>query len=455
MRRLIQAIPSFLKAQPDAATPIQGQEEIHRQYRYWRIRILYSLFIGYAVFYFLRKNLSAATPDLLSDLNLTKTQVGLLWSALYLSYGIGKFINGILGDRANPRYFMAIGLLLSAIANILFGLSSAFTILLIFWGLNGWFQAMGWPPCARGLTQWFSQRERGTYWGIWNASHQIGGAVILVFAGWLTAHYGWRSSFFIPSLIAILIAMALINRLRDTPGSLGLPSVTVYKTDPETEAQTKSEQLSTRDLVWKVVLGNKWIWFLAIGNFFVYIVRYGTMDWAPTFLVETKGHSLVHAAIQVAGFELTGIVGSFAAGYLSDKLFKGRRGPVNLIYMILLAFGILVFWLNPPGNPWIDAIALGSMGFLVYGPQMLVGVSAADIVGRGAAATATGFTGLTGYLGSIVSGVGVGFMVDQFGWYGGFSFILLCALLGALCFTPGGTNQIRVLISKYKKVQGR
>jgi glycerol-3-phosphate transporter len=425
---------SFLKVQPPAPR-IQEVNEIKKVYRHWRIRTMYGMFIGYAVFYFCRKNLSAATPAIIQELGYSKMQIGTIWSLLYLSYGVSKFANGILGDRSNPRYFMAIGLVLSALTNIFFGMSSSLWVLGLFWVLNGWFQGMGWPPCARLLTQWYSPNEIGTKWAIWNTAHQVGGGLILIMGGWLTQAYGWRSSFYVPAVIAIVVSLFLVNRLRDTPESLGLPSIEEYRNDyPVHDAGALDQGHAVKDILFKKVLSNRQIWFLAWANFFVYLVRYGAMDWAPTFLVEVKHSTVANAAMKAAGFEFLGIAGAVLAGWASDRFFAGRRSLVNIIYMLLLAFAVLEFWWIPPGHPVLDVVALSAVGFLVYGPQMLVGVCAADIAGKQAAATATGFTGLLGYIGSIVSGAGTGWVVDHYGWNGGFIFFVVAALLGSLCF---------------------
>ena len=439
---------SALIAQPAQAV-LDSPAEIKSRYTHWRLRTMYGMFIGYAVFYFCRKNLSAATPAMIQDLGYSKLEIGTIWSLLYLTYGLSKMANGVLGDQSNPRFFMAIGLLLSALMNLLFGMSSGLFSLGVFWALNGWFQGMGWPPCARLLTHWYSQSERGTKWAIWNTAHQVGGGVILILGGFLTEHYGWRSSFYVPAAIAIVTAFFLIDRLRDTPESLGLPPIESYRNDPPSELQNPSqtsteEVLSTRVIFFECVLRNKKLWYLSIANFFVYLVRFGAMDWAPTFLVEVKHSTIGGASLKAAGFEFLGIGGAFLAGWLSDRFFNGRRSIVNLTYMLLLAFVILEFWLIPEGYPYLDALALSAVGFLVYGPQMLVGVAAADLAGKKAAASATGFTGLFGYLGSIVSGIGTGWVVDHFGWNGGFLFFIAAALIGAGCFILTRENTLKV-----------
>ncbi len=419
---------SFLKAQPPLAEPLTHPSDIKKSYSYWRTRTMVGMFVGYAIFYFCRKNLSAATPAMIRDLGYSKTQIGSIWSCLYLTYGISKMVNGVIGDRANPRYFMAIGLVLSALTNIFFGMSSSLVMLGFFWALNGWFQGMGWPPCARLLTHWYSQNERGTYWGIWNTAHQIGGGLILILGGYLTENWGWRWSFFIPSLIALVTSFFLLERLRDTPESLGLPPIEKYRNDLPLAGSGKSKTS------FRLVIQNRKIWFLSLANFFVYLVRFGAMDWAPTFLVDVKHSSIGGATLKAAGFEFVGIAGALGAGWLSDRVFQGRRAWVNVIYMVLLAFVILEFWTIPAGYPILDAAALSAVGFLVYGPQMLVGVAAADLGGKESAASATGFTGLFGYMGSIVSGIGTGWVVDHWGWDGGFIFFVSSALIGAMFF---------------------
>lgn len=422
-----------LAAQPHT-TPITDQNEIKTKYRKWRIQTMYSMMIGYAIFYFCRKNFSMAMPSFLSDLGYSKTDLGLILTLFSIVYGFSKFISGILADRANPRYFMAIGLVLSAVMNIFFGMSSSLFVFGIFWVLNAWFQGMGWPPCARLLTHWYSPTELGTKWGIWNASHQFGGAGILVLAGWLIPTYGWRSAFYVPAFIGVLAAIFLVITLRDTPQSLGLPAIEQYRGEARPQEENEDTAQSFKEILFQHVLKNKLVWIVSIANIFVYIVRIGVLDWAPTFLCEAKKCSIINAGINVAGFEIAGIVGALAAGWISDVFFKGRRGPVNVIFMLLLVFAMFELWVVPPGHPMLDGACLVAVGFLVYGPQMLVGVSAADFASKKAASTATGMTGTFGYLGSALCGIGTGVVVDKWGWDGGFIFFIGSAVIGTILF---------------------
>ncbi|MBM3191053.1 MAG: MFS transporter, partial [Chlamydiae bacterium] len=171
------SIIDFMKPSPHSQ-PIEDKETIDKTYKYWRLRIFYAMYVGYAFFYFTRKSFTFAMPALITELGMTKTELGYLASTLYFTYGISKFVSGVLSDKSNPRFIMAMGLVLTGIFNIFFGFSNSFIFFALFWGLNGWFQGWGWPPCARLLTHWYSQKERGTWWGIWNTSHNIGGALI-------------------------------------------------------------------------------------------------------------------------------------------------------------------------------------------------------------------------------------------------------------------------------------
>ena len=207
---------------PPPAPPLTSQAEIQSTYRYWRVRILYTSLIGYAIYYFLRKNLSVAMPAMEADLGISKSDLGLFLTLHGVVYGISKFFNGFLGDRANACYFMAAGLLCSAFMNFFFGFSSAVVTLGLFWLANGYFQGMGFPPCARVLTHWYGTHERATKFSIWNTSHSLGAGGVLVLTSFLV-QYDWRLCFFVPAAIGLVGALFILLRLRDTPESLGLP----------------------------------------------------------------------------------------------------------------------------------------------------------------------------------------------------------------------------------------
>lgn len=427
-------ILTFLKPAPAKKVAVTGTNELNKQYRYWRTRIMYTTMIGYILFYFVRKNISIAMPAIEADLGISKAELGLFLTLHGVLYGVSKFVNGFWGDRTNPRYFMALGLILSASMSLLFGLSSGVIAFGVFWLLNGWFQGMGFPPCANSLTNWFSARERGVKFSLWNTSHSLGAALVLVLNSFLVV-YDWRYCFIVPAALAFVGALFILNRLRDKPESLGLPPVEVYRNElPETGGEEQADDLSFKQFVRKKVFGNPAIWFLCLANLFLYTIRYSILDWGPTFLTEMKGVELQKAGWLVAGYEGFGVLGMLSSGWMMDKVFKGRGGRAALIYMLVCTIAVFLFWKLPEESPLFYGLLLCVIGFFIYGPQALVGIIAANLGTKRAAATAIGITGLFGYLSTVLSGWGLGVIVTKGGWQMGFLTLVGAGVLATLFF---------------------
>ena len=405
---------------------------IQQKYKYWERRTIIATMLGYALFYFVRKNLSIAMPAMQTDLGITKSDLGLFLTLHGLLYGVSKFANGYIGDRVNARYFMVAGLVLSAGCNIAFGFSAAVWAFGAFWMLNGWFQGMGFPPCARLLTHWVPPTQLATKMSVWNTSHSIGAGLVVIFCGYIVS-MGWRWCFFWPAAIAIAGAVGLWFALRDTPSSVGLPEIRMAG---ETEEESKHDfsPAEHKKFVRKKVFGNPYIWIIAVANFFVYTVRYAVLDWGPTLLSEWKGISVSEAGWLVAAFEISGILGMLAAGWATDKFFGGRGPRVCVICMILTAFFIFLFRQVQTDSLIVSAMILGAAGFCIYGPQALVGIAAANMATKRAAATAVGFTGLFGYASTLASGWGLGMLAQRFGWNFAVGMILLVAAIGTFVF---------------------
>lgn len=428
---------NFLKPAPHARE-IEDPEQVKAQYKYWRFRVFYGMYIGYVFYYFTRKSFTFAMPALMQDLGFDKSQLGILGSILSITYGLSKFLSGILGDRSNPRFFMATGLILTGFFNIFFGFTSSILFFALFWGLNGVFQGWGWPPCARLLTHWYSQKERGTWWGVWNTSHSVGGALIPLIAAFCAQKWGWRYAMYVPGAMCIVVGFYLMNRLRDTPQSLGLPPIEKFRNDyPATQkADEQEKELSVKEILFSYVLNNKFIWMLAISYFFVYVIRTAINDWSVLFLVETKGYSLIAAGACVCWFEIGGIFGSLAAGWASDKIFKGRRVPICILFSFAVVFVLSALWLSPPGLVLLDSILMFLVGFFIFGPQMLIGMAPAELSHKKAAGTATGFVGWVAYIGAATAGYPLGKMTQEWGWYGFFIVLGFCGLISVLLLLP-------------------
>ncbi|RYZ30092.1 MAG: glycerol-3-phosphate transporter [Chitinophagaceae bacterium] len=415
-------------------------QEIDPAYKKLRMQVFLGIFIGYAGYYLLRKNFSMVMPDLIQR-GYTKADLGVALSAISIAYGISKFVMGTVSDRSNARIFLSLGLVFSAVTMIAMGLfpfaTASIGIMFILLFINGWFQGMGWPPCGRVVVHWFSLKERGTRMSIWNVAHNVGGGLMapIAIAG-LTLFGSWQAKLFFPGVVALAVAFITYLLVRDTPQSCGLPPIEKYKGEYAKDYNESHEkELSTKQILMDYVLVNKLIWYIALANAFIYLVRYGVLDWAPTYLKEAKGFSLNETGWAYFLYEWAGIPGTLLCGWLSDKVFSGRRAPATIIYMVLVTVAVFVYWKNPAGNPLVDNIALIAIGFLIYGPVMLIGVHALDLVPKKAAGTAAGLTGLFGYLGGAVfANAAMGYVVDAWGWDGGF-YVLLAACVLSILFT--------------------
>ncbi len=410
------------------ATTITDPAQTRRLYRYWQMRTLVGAIVGYALFYFVRKNLSVAMPAMEQSLGIGKSQLGLFLTLHGLLYGVSKFANGFAGDRLNARWFMVAGLVLCAAMNFLFGMSSSALILGILWVANGWFQGMGFPPCARLMTHWFPPKILASRMSIWNSSHSVGAGLVVVLCGYLVVH-DWRLCFSVPAAIALVGAALVAVVLRDTPESMGLPPAEGTEEQPGRGAESGFRHL---------VFRNPYIWLLSFANFFVYTVRYGILDWGPTFLKQARHVDLTKASWMVAAFEVSGILGMLAGGWITDRVFGGRAPRTCLFYMLMCTGALLLFWRMPQASFGLSTALLCTAGFFVYGPQALVGIAAANLATKRAAATGVGLTGLFGYASTVFSGVGVGVMVSRYGWDAGFLMFVVAAVGGvvmlALCW---------------------
>lgn len=434
---MVKAVLDLFKPAP-YLPEIKDAGLVEKNYRYWRVRTFYSMYIGYLCYYFTRKSFSVITPFLIADLSLTKGDIGLLASILSVTYGISKFTSGVLSDRSNPRYFMAIGLILTGICNIFFGLFSTVFLLALFWGLNGWFQGWGWPACTKQLTHWFSRTERGTWWSACTTSQNVGGFAIVYLAGYCAEWYGWRFGMYIPGIICIIVGLWLLNRLRDVPQSLGLPEVEKFKQEPLVESKEEKNEglLPIKQILFKHVLNNKYVWVLAISYFFVYVVRTAIHDWGPVFLTEMKGYTPVSAVVCMSWFEAGGFFGMLVAGWGSDHWFEGKRVPLMVMGSLGLVVAIMGFWYLIPQQVFLASTLFAVVGFLVFGPQMLVGLAAAEFVSKKAASTSNGFAGYFAYLGAAAAGYPLMKITEIWGWYGFIVTLVVCSAAGAMVLVP-------------------
>jgi OPA family glycerol-3-phosphate transporter-like MFS transporter/OPA family sugar phosphate sensor protein UhpC-like MFS transporter len=405
-------------------------DKIEKLFRYWQLRTLVATMFGYAAFYFVRKNLSFAMPAMQSDLGITKADLGIFLTLHGLLYGVSRFVNGMWADRANARYFMVAGLLLSVVANVFFGFSSTVLLLGVAWMVNGWVQGMGFPPCCRLMTHWFRPERLASTMSIWNTSHSIGAAVASVACGYFVL-LGWRWCFFGPALLCTVAGLILFLLLRDTPSSVGLPEIAVAGAKPGEHEDRSSD--TYKAFVKHQVFLNPYIWWISLANFFVYILRFAILDWGPTLLKEMKHFPVQKSGWMVGAFEVSGIIGMLLAGWITDRVFKGRGSRTCVFCMIGACTALTLFW-QFGSTPLLATVLLAAAGFFIYGPQALIGITAANLATKRAAATAAGFTGLFGYASTLVSGWGLGLLVQSAGWHVAFGALLGIGAIGTFMF---------------------
>ncbi|MGR5146392.1 MFS transporter [Photobacterium alginatilyticum] len=426
----------YLKS-PQSAPTVTDTKQVDEMYRHWRFHIMFTMYIGYAVFYFTRKSFNYALPAMIADLGIDKADIGMIGTLFYITYGCSKFLSGIISDRSNPRYFMGIGLIATGVINILFGFTSSLLVMTSLWVLNAWFQGWGWPPCSKLMTTWYSRSERGLWWSLWSTAHNVGGALIPLLVGFLTLHYSWRYGFIVPGLIAVVIGLVLCWRLRDKPVTLGLPTVGRWRKDClELAQENEGRGLSHSDILSKYVLSNKYIWLLAFSYVLVYIVRTAVNDWGNLYLTEQHGYSLITANTTLSLFEVGGFVGSLVAGWGSDRLFGGNRGPMNLIFSIGIFLSVAALWLMPITGFVLQAGCFFTIGFFVFGPQMLIGMAAAECSHKNSAGAATGFVGLFAYMGAALAGYPLALVMEYYHWSGFFTVISAAAAVVGLLLLP-------------------
>ena len=438
---------------PPAYKAEQTGPEADARYKKLRWQVFLGIFIGYAGFYIVRKNFSMAIP-MLANFGFEKGELGIVLSMNAIAYGFSKFIMASISDRSNARTFLPLGLIMAAISmlfmivpiQLICADHKSFAILLMA-ALNflvGWFNGMGWPPCGRVMTHWFSIKERGTWMSFWNCAHNVGGALVgpmavygaLWFGSWFYGadeqRYFLIGTYAFPAAVAILIALMAYSMIRDTPQSCGLPSIEKWSGSASKNYSEKAEEVLSTTEIFKIVLTNKFLWYIAFANAFVYMVRYGCLDWAPTILTE-RGIDIKSAGWAYFAYEMAAIPGTIICGWLSDKVFQGRRALPTILFMILVAIAIVVYWQNID-NVNVVIGCLIAIGFLIYGPVMLIGVQALDLAPKNAAGTAAGLTGFMGYvLGTaLLANIVIGYVAEAAGWNWTFILLIIACLFSIL-----------------------
>lgn len=398
------------------APPLSDPATIDALYRRHRFRIMLAITLGYGMSYTCRLALGMVKKPLIDAGVFTPTELGLIGSALFYAYAFGKLTNGVLADHANMKRFFAFSVLISGLANVGMGFSTTVALSAALWGINGWFQSFGAPAGVVSMSQWFSNRERGRYYGIWSTAHSIGEGLTFAAVGGVVAAFGWRYGFWGPAAIGVLVAIAGYLLIQDRPQTLGLPAVADWRNDhwqgdkaPSGPKRDASSVFTTQLRILKIPA----VWALALSSALIYVTRYAINSWGVLYLQEARGYSLAAAGSMLMISTLAGIVGAISFGFVSDKLFGARRPPANLLFGVLELVGLALILYGPNTAPvLITGMILFGLGMTAL-VTSLGGLFATDICPKRVAGAAVGLIGVFSYLGAAVQEHVSGVLIER------------------------------------------
>jgi OPA family sugar phosphate sensor protein UhpC-like MFS transporter len=383
---------------------------VDAMFRRHRLRIMIAITLGYGVIYTCRLALGVVKKPLIDAGIFGPAELGLIGSALFYTYAIGKLTNGFLADHANMKRFLAAGFALSALCNFGMGFSTAVTVSVVIWGLNGWFQSLGAPGGVVAMTAWFSNRERGRMYGVWSTAHSIGEGLTFLVVGTIVAVLGWQWGFLIPAMFGLATAALAYVLVQDRPPTMGLPTVADWRNDHYVAPAVQPKSVFATQLS---ILKIPAIWVLALSSATIYVTRYAINSWGVLYLQEARGYSLPMAGTLLMISTLAGMAGAIAFGFISDTLFKARRPPANLLFALLELIGLVLIFFGPANTAVIvTGLVLFGMG-LTGLVTSLGGLFAVDICPKRVAGAAMGLIGIFSYIGAAVQENISGHLIEE------------------------------------------
>lgn len=402
--------------------PSSGQiepEKVDKEYKSLRNRTFWGVTVAYSLYYVCRMSLSVVKQPLIDEGVLSAGQLGLIGSALLFVYAVGKFMNGFIADYCNIRRFMATGLFLSSLVNLLLGVmgvfndwmplstSLIFIVFAVMWGVNGWAQSMGSPPGVICLSRWFPKNKRGTFYSIFSSTPYVGEFLSFIITGMVVGALGWKAGFIVAAIAGLAGSLIILWLVSDTPESKGLPSVQKLSG----EEVTKEDTMPTKELQ-KFVIRHPGIWVIAISSAFIYITKYAIAGWGVLFLQKARGFSLEDASQIIAFSAIFGIVGTVLAGWLSDKVFNSDRVKPAILSGIVSFMALALFLFTEGG--YIVNVLYVSLFSLAVGVLycIVAGLMAVDIVPRKATGAALGVVGISSYIAAGLQDITSGYLIQ-------------------------------------------
>lgn len=375
----------------------------------------------YAAMYMGRYNLSFANKTLSDTYGWDKTKIGTIISSALVIYGLSAMFNGPIADKIGGRKAMLIGALGTVVFNLLFGLGAYFDVLgrpelllayfATIWSLNSYFQSYSALSLIKVNSGWFHVAERGVFSAIFGSMIQSGRALVYFIGPILVAVLPWQFMFFVPAVIVACMTVLTYLFVQDDPERAGLKGF-----DVEDATSGDKGPVSVK-YVLKKVFTNPVTIAISFAEFCTGFVRHGFEQWFPRYMLEAQGLTLSSPIFQKGAMAvvMAGIFGAIFSGTISDLVFKSRRPPVAFLGYVIQVICLAIIWKAPSIELVIIAFVFNSFAISVV-HSMLSGTASMDFGGKRAAATAAGaFDGMQ-YLGGSFVGVGMGYLLERFGW---------------------------------------
>ena len=411
---------SFYRISKPSASQVEP-DKVEDRYRSLRNRTFWGVTAAYSLYYVCRMSLNVVKQPLIDEGVLSAGELGIIGSAFFFVYAVGKFMNGFIADYCNIRRFLATGLFISSLINLILGavgvLNDAFSmstslifiLFAVLWGANGWMQSMGSPPGVICLSRWFPKSKRGTYYSIFSSTPYVGEFLSFIITGLIVGALGWKAGFIVAAVAGLIGSLIILLLVSDTPESKGLPSVQVLSR----ETVSKEDTMPTKELQ-KYVLKHPGIWVIAISSAFIYITKYAIAGWGVLFLQKARGFSLEDATQIIAFSAAFGIVGTVLAGWLSDKVFRSDRVKPAVLSGIISTSSLFLFLFV--GGGFVLNIFYVSLFSLAVGVLycIVAGLMAVDIVPRKATGAALGVVGISSYAAAGLQDITSGYLIQGF-----------------------------------------
>ena len=407
---------SFYRISKPSADVV-AEENIGTTYKSLRNKTFWGATIAYSLYYVCRMSINVVKQPLIDEGVLSAGELGVIGSALLFVYAIGKFLNGFIADYCNIRRFMATGIFISALVNLILGVLGLFALpsmvifvsFVLLWGINGWVQSMGSAPGVISLSRWFPQSKRGSYYSLFSTSPFIGEFISYNVLALVVVWLGWQAGFVIAAVAGLIGTAIILFFVSDTPESKGLPSIQTLSG----EEVTKVDKKPTKDLQ-KMILKHPGIWVIALSSAFIYITRYAIAGWGVLFLQKQHGFGLEDASQIIAFSAIFGILGTVLAGWLSDRVFKGDRIKPTILSGILCSLSLFLFLFV--GGSFVMNIIYVSLFSLSVGVLycIVAGLMAVDIVPRKATGAALGVVGISSYIAAGLQDIVSGYLIEGY-----------------------------------------